>query len=73
MKNKIYNLILVGSGLSSMMFADSFLKKNNKIDIISFKKNKTKFNQLDNKHILKNSSSSNDRRGKTSARLFFSK
>ena len=53
MKNKIYNLILVGSGLSSMMFADSFLKKNSKIDIISFKKNKTKFNQLDNKHILK--------------------
>ena len=53
MKNKIYNLILVGSGLSSLMFADSFLKKNNKIDIISFKKNKTKYNQVDNKHILK--------------------
>ena len=54
MKNKKYIiLILVGSGLSSLMFADSFLKKNNKIDIISFIKNKTKYNQVDNKHIFK--------------------
>ena len=38
---KIYKTIVVGSGLSSLFFIDSYLEKNNKIDIISFDNKKT--------------------------------
>ena len=53
MKKKIYDIIVVGSGLSSLTFVDSYLEKNKKIDIISFRKTKKKFPQINNKHILK--------------------
>ena len=53
MKKKIYDIIVVGSGLSSLSFIDSYLEKKNKIDIISFKKTKKNFSQIDNGHILK--------------------
>ena len=36
-----------------MSFIDSYLEKNDKIDIISFKKTKKIFPQINNKHILK--------------------
>ena len=43
-KEKIYEILLVGSGLSSICFADSYLEKNEFLDIISpqYKKKKTK-------------------------------
>lgn len=53
MKNKIYDILVVGSGLSSLCFIDGYLKKNKSINVISFKKNKKNFNQINNKHILK--------------------
>ena len=53
MKKKIYDILVVGSGLSSLSFIDSYLEKNDKIDIISFKKTKKIFPQINNKHILK--------------------
>ncbi len=53
MKKKIYDILVVGSGLSSLSFIDSYLEKNDKIDIISFKKTKKIFSQINNKHILK--------------------
>ncbi len=53
MKKKIYDIIVVGSGLSSLSFIDGYLKKKNKIDVISFKKTKKNFSQINNKHILK--------------------
>ena len=36
-----------------MSFIDGYLKKKNKIDVISFKKTKKNFSQINNKHILK--------------------
>ena len=53
MKKKIYDIIVVGSGLSSLAFIDSYLEKKNNINIISFKKTKKIFPQINNKHILK--------------------
>ena len=35
MSNKIFNLLIVGSGLSSLVFAEEFLKKNSKLHMIS--------------------------------------
>ena len=35
MSNKILNKIIVGSGLSSLVFAEEFLKKNSKLHMIS--------------------------------------
>ena len=34
-KEKIYEILVIGSGLSALTFVDSFLEKNKKIDIIS--------------------------------------
>ena len=50
-KNKIYDVLLVGSGLSSLSFIDSYLEKNNFINVISpqYPKKKPKRN----KHIFK--------------------
>ena len=40
MQNKLYDILVAGTGLSSLAFIDSYLeKKNKKIDVISFKKN----------------------------------
>ncbi len=50
---KIYKTIVVGSGLSSLFFIDSYLEKNNKIDIISFDNKKTNTSKLSNNHIFK--------------------
>ena len=45
-KEKIYEILLVGSGLSSICFADSYLEKNKFLDIISpqYKNKKPKKN-----------------------------
>ncbi len=40
MKNKIYDVLVAGTGLSSLSFIDSYLEKNSNIDVISFKKKK---------------------------------
>ena len=53
MKNKIYDILVAGSGLSSLSFINGYLEKNKSIDVISFKKNKKVFKKIDNKHILK--------------------
>ena len=37
---KIYNILVVGSGLSSLSFIDTYLKRKKKIDINSYKKKK---------------------------------
>ena len=41
MSDKIFDILVVGSGLSSLVFAEEYLKKKNNIDIISpnFKNN----------------------------------
>ena len=53
MKKKIYDILVIGTGLSSLTFIDAFLENNNSINIISFNKSKKKFTQIDNNHILK--------------------
>ena len=35
MNNKIFDILILGSGLSSMIFAEEYLKENKKINIIS--------------------------------------
>ena len=52
-KKKIYNTLVVGSGLSSLFFIDSYLEKNNKIDVISFDNKKVDTSKSNNKHIFK--------------------
>ncbi len=52
-KKKIYKILVVGSGLSSLSFIDSYLKKNNKVDVISFDKKKINTSNLENRHIFK--------------------
>ena len=52
-KKKIYKILVVGSGLSSLSFIDSYLKKNNKIDVISFDNKKIDITNIKNKHIYK--------------------
>ena len=42
MSNKIFNIIIVGSVLSSLIFAEEFLKKNSKLHMISPEFNKRK-------------------------------
>ena len=34
-KEKIYKILVIGSGLSALTFVESYLEKNKKIDIIS--------------------------------------
>ena len=54
MQNKLYDILVVGTGLSSLAFIDSYLeKKNKKVDVISFKKNIKKKSRLTNNHIFK--------------------
>ena len=53
MKNKIYDILVVGTGLSSLMFIEGFLEKNKKIDIISFRKTKKNLSQITNNHIFR--------------------
>ena len=53
MKNKIYDILVVGTGLSSLMFIEGFLEKNKKIDVISFRKTKKNLSQIVNNHIFK--------------------
>ena len=42
MKKKIYDILVIGTGLSSLTFIDAFLENNNSINIISFNKSKKK-------------------------------
>ena len=53
MKNKLYDILVVGSGLSSLTFVDAYLEKNKKINIISFYKSKKIMSKSNNKHVLK--------------------
>ena len=53
MKNKIYDILVVGSGLSSLTFIEAFLEKHKKIDVISFNKSKKKISKTNNEHIYK--------------------
>lgn len=53
MKNKLYDILVVGSGLSSLTFIDAFLEKNKKIDVISFNKSKKNISKPNNNHIYK--------------------
>ena len=53
MKNKLYDVLVVGTGLSSLTFIDSYLEKHKKVDVISFKKNSKIKTKLNNKHIFK--------------------
>jgi len=50
-KNKIYDVLLVGSGLSSLSFIDSYLEKNNFINVISPQYSKKQPKK--NRHIFK--------------------
>lgn len=52
MKNKIYDVLVAGTGLSSLTFIDSYLEKNKSINVISFKKKNTK-SIKNNNHIFK--------------------
>lgn len=52
-KKKLYNILVVGSGLSSLSFIQSYLKKNKKINVISFNSLKKNFKDPVNKHIYK--------------------
>ena len=53
MKNKVQELTVVGSGLSSLIFIDAYLEKNKKVDVISFKKNFKVKTTTNNNHIFK--------------------
>ena len=53
MKNKIYDVLVAGTGLSSLSFIDSYLEKNSNIDVISFKKKKNIKSIINNNHIFK--------------------
>ena len=50
-----FNLVVIGSGLSSLSFIDSYLEKNKKIDVISpqFKKTE-KIYKSENSHLYNN-------------------
>ena len=53
MKKKLLDILVVGSGLSSLSFINSYLEKNKKIDLISYDKViKKKFQILTNTFIL---------------------
>ena len=43
MKNKLYDILVIGSGLSSLTFIDAYLEKKKKIDVISFTKKKKNY------------------------------
>ena len=53
MKKKLYDVLVIGTGLSSLAFIDSYLERNSHINVISFKKNPKIGNRLENKHIFK--------------------
>ena len=55
LKKKNFDIIVVGTGLSSLSFIDSYLEKNNKINVISPNFNKNNFfeNKYLNSHIDK--------------------
>ena len=53
MKNKLYDVLVIGTGLSSLAFIDSYLEKKNQINVISFKKKPKTKGKLDNNHIFK--------------------
>ena len=53
MKKKLYDVLVIGTGLSSLAFIDSYLERNSQINVISFKKNPKIGNKLENKHIFK--------------------
>ncbi len=53
MKKKIHEVIVVGSGLSSLTFIDAYLEKNKKIDVISFNNKKKANSKFNISHIFK--------------------
>lgn len=50
---KIHNILVVGSGLSSLSFVDTYLKGKKKIDIISYDNKKIDTSDSKNSHIFK--------------------
>ena len=50
-----FDLVVIGSGLSSLSFIDSYLEKNRKVDVISpdFKNSEIKYNS-ENTHLFSN-------------------
>lgn len=52
-KKELYNTLVVGSGLSSLSFIQSYLKKNKKINVISFNNIKKDLKNPVNQHIYK--------------------
>ena len=52
-KKKIFDTLIVGSGLSSLFFIESYLKRNKKINVLSFENKKINFIKKYNKHIFK--------------------
>ena len=52
-KKKIHNILVVGSGLSSLSFIDTYLKRKKKIDVISYENKKIDTSVSKNSHIFK--------------------
>ena len=52
-KKKIYKILVVGSGLSSLSFIDSYLQKHDKVDVISFENREIDTSNHENRHISK--------------------
>ena len=52
-KNKVHKILVVGSGLSSLSFIDTYLQRYKEIDVISFENKKIKITETDNSHIFK--------------------
>lgn len=52
-KKFFFKTLVVGSGLSSLFFIESYLKKNKKIDVMSFDNKRVDSSRSSNKHIFK--------------------
>lgn len=52
-KNKVHKILVIGSGLSSLSFIDTYLQRYKEIDVISFENKKIKITETDNSHIFK--------------------
>ena len=52
MKNKLFDVLVIGTGLSSLSFIDAYLEKKKKVNVISYKNNKENKVNIKNKHIF---------------------
>ena len=53
MKNKLFDVLVIGTGLSSLSFIDAYLENKKKVNVISYKNNKENKANIKNKHIFK--------------------